>query len=318
MSGLSSLRSVVLLFMLSSASMNLWAQLPDYPAQKIAQHSWVIHGPLGLPSKANRGFMNNPAFVITQTGVVVIDPGSTLESGRMVLRQIRKQTRLPISHVLSTHVHGDHWLGNQAFAEAFPDAIFMAHSKMIKKAHDGEAARWVATMERLTEGLSKGTRAVIPSKVMDEGASFKTGGIRFRIHAPAMAHSDTDIMIEVVEDSIIFLGDNALVNRIGRMDDGSFRGNIAALDVALATKAKHFVPGHGSTADRQVAADYRNYLSTLYQRVAVLYEQGMADFEMKKDIVARLKKYHDWVGFKEEVGRHISLAVLEVEKAEFE
>ncbi len=318
MSSLSVLRVVLVFFMLSLGTISAWAQLPDYPAEKVAAHSWVIHGPLGLPSKANQGFMNNPGFVITKTGVVVIDPGSTLESGRMVLRQIRKLTRLPVSHVLSTHVHGDHWLGNQAFAEAFPDAIFMAHSKMIQKARDGEAARWVATMARLTEGLSKGTRAVIPSKVMDEGASFKSGGISFRIHAPPMAHSDTDIMIEVVEDSIIFLGDNALVNRIGRMDDGSFRGNIAALDVALATRVRHFVPGHGPTGTRQVAAGYLQYLSILYKQVGVLYEQGLADFEMKKEIVARLKKYHDWIGFKAEVGRHISLAVLEVEKAEFE
>ena len=306
------------LLLLSVASSRLWAQLPDFPAQKIAAHTWVIHGPLGLPSKANQGFMNNPGFIITQTGVVVIDPGSTVESGRMVLHQIRKQTRLPVTHVLGSHIHGDHWLGNQAFAEAFPDAKFMAHPLMIKKAREGAAEQWVATMERMTGGLSKGTRAVIPGKALDEGASFETGGIHFRIHAPPGAHSGNDIMIEVVEDGVIFLGDNALVNRIGRMDDGSFRGNIRALDAALATKAKHFVPGHGPSGDRQVAIAYKNYLSTLYQRVAVLYEEGLADFEMKKDIVARLEQYQDWVGFKEEVGRHISLAMLEVEKAEFE
>lgn len=313
------LRPFLWLFMLLSLiSANLWAALPDYPAKKVAEHTWVIHGPLGLPSKENQGFMNNPAFVISKVGVVVIDPGSTLESGRMVLRQIRKQTSLPVTHVLNSHIHGDHWLGNQAFAEAFPDVVFMAHPLMIKKAKAGEADLWVANMERLTEGLSKGTLAVIPGRAMENGTSFKSGGITFRMHSPPAAHSYTDMMIEVVEDSILFLGDNALVNRIGRMDDGSFRGNIAALDVALATGVKHFVPGHGPSGDRQVVTDYKKYLATLYQRVVVLYEEGLADFEMKKDIVARLAAYHDWSGFKEEVGRQISLAVLEVEKAEFE
>ncbi len=306
------------LFILYSVSSSLWAQLPDFPAKKIAPHTWVINGPLGFPSRANQGFMNNPAFVITRTGVVVIDPGSTLETGRMVLRQIRKQTPLPVTHVLNTHIHGDHWLANQAIAEAYPDAVFMAHPKMIKKARAGEAERWLASMLQLTEGLSKGTRAVIPTKAIDDGASFNSGGITFRIYAPPRAHSDTDIMIEVVEDSVLFLGDNAMVWRIGRMDDGSFRGNIAALTVALATGVKHYVPGHGPAGGRQVVIAYREYLSILYQRAAVLYEQGLADFEMKKDIVARLKAYQSWNGFDDEVGRHISLAVLEIEQAEFE
>ena len=310
--------TIYCLLILYSVSSNLWAQLPDFPAKKIAPHTWVINGPLGLPSKTNQGFMNNPAFVITRTGVVVIDPGSTLESGRMVLRQIRRQTPLPVTHVLNTHIHGDHWLGNQAFAEAFPDAIFMAHPKMIKKAREGEAARWLATMLRLTDGLSRGTKAVIPTKALADGSMFESGGITFRIYAPLRAHSDTDIMIEVVEDSVLFLGDNALVWRIGRMDDGSFRGNIAALKVALATGVKHYVPGHGPGGGRQVVIAYQQYLSILYQRVAVLYEQGLADFEMKKDVVDHLRAYQSWRGFNEEVGRHISLAVLEIEQAEFE
>jgi len=39
---------------------------------------------------------------------------------------------------------------------------------------------------------------------------------------------------------------------------------------------------------------------------------------MKDAVVAELGPYRDWPGFDEEVGRHISLAVLEAERAQFE
>jgi hypothetical protein len=53
-----------------------------YPAQQVSTGTYVIHGPQGVPSRENQSFMNNPAWVITQDGVVVIDPGSSVQTGR--------------------------------------------------------------------------------------------------------------------------------------------------------------------------------------------------------------------------------------------
>jgi len=39
---------------------------------------------------------------------------------------------------------------------------------------------------------------------------------------------------------------------------------------------------------------------------------------MKPKVKAALTKFHDWPGFEDELGKHISLAKLEIEKAEFE
>ena len=58
--------------------------------------------------------ITNPAFVIGADGVVVIDPGSSVQTGEMVLRQIGQVTGLPVVAVFNTHIHGDHWLANQA------------------------------------------------------------------------------------------------------------------------------------------------------------------------------------------------------------
>ena len=225
-------RIFIFLLFTATSSCTSAIDITGYPAQKIAAHTYVIHGPLGYPTVENKGFMNNPGFIVTDSGVVVIDPGSSTLSGQMVLSQIRKITNKPVTHVLSTHIHGDHWLGNQAFSEAYPKAVLMAHPKMIKQAKGGEAESWLKTMASLTKGITKDTKAIIPDKAINDRYQFKTGGMTFKIFAPDKAHSGTDVMIQVVEDSVVFLGDNVLNGRIARMDDATFRGSInACLDL---------------------------------------------------------------------------------------
>jgi glyoxylase-like metal-dependent hydrolase (beta-lactamase superfamily II) len=290
----------------------------DYPAEKISATTYVIHGPLGYPSVENQGFMNNPAFIVTDAGVVVIDPGSSVQAGRMVLKQIRQVTDKPVTHVFDTHVHGDHWLGNQAITDSFPDAVLIGHPAMIKRARDGEAQRWVSLMANATDNFTLGTEAVLPNKAVNEADSLSINGITFRIYAPGEAHSGTDIMIEYVEDSVLFTGDNVLHTRIARMDDGTFLGNSNACQVAIDIGAKYYVPGHGPTGDIGVPMGYKQYLDTLYAAATRYYDEGLSDFEMKASIIKMLEPYHEWVNFHDEVGKHISLAVLEVERRAFD
>jgi glyoxylase-like metal-dependent hydrolase (beta-lactamase superfamily II) len=304
---------IFFLAVLSTINAQAANEVRDYPLTKIAAHTYVIHGPLGYPSPENQGFMNNPGFVLTKDSVVVIDPGSSVQAGRMLLKQIKSVSKLPVSHVFNTHVHGDHWLGNQAIKEAYPKAKLMGHPEMIKKIKEGEGDVWVNMMDDLTKGYTKGTRSVPPEVVALDHTDIKVGGMTFRVHAPEKAHSHTDIMIEAVEESVVFLGDNVLNQTIARMVDGTFKGSIAACDRIAAIKAKHYVPGHGPTGDVSVVTHYRNYLATVFNDVKQQYDLGKSDFEMKDGIAAKLKHFANWDRFDIEFGKHISQAVLEVE-----
>ena len=62
--------------------------LDEQQAEKVSEHVYVIHGPLELPNESNEGFMNNPAFIIGEQGVVIVDPGSSVQVGEMVLGKI--------------------------------------------------------------------------------------------------------------------------------------------------------------------------------------------------------------------------------------
>lgn len=285
-----------------------------YPAQKVAASTWVIHGPQGLPSVKNQGFMNNPAWVVTKDSVVVIDPGSSVQAGRMVVAQIKKATRLPVTHVFNTHVHGDHWLGNHAILEAWPGATIIAHPDMIRVAKEGADAFWLKLMSDMTQGYTDGTRAEIPAVATADGQEFKIGGKTFRIHASNDAHSKTDDMIEVVEDRILFTGDNVLSRQVMNLRDGTFKGVMNATNRALAVNAETYVPGHGKSGDRKFVEEQKAWFGILLPEVRRLYNEGKSDFEMKPVLVEKLKAYKNWAEWDLNLGPQISLAILEVEQ----
>ena len=291
--------------------------LSAFETKKVAPHTYVIHGPLEMPNKENAGFMNNPAFIITDKSVIVIDPGSSVQVGRELVLRIKELTKNPITHVFDTHVHGDHWLANHGIKEAYPAAKFYAHPLMIEKAKAGEGDEWVKLMMTLTENATAGTEAIIPENALKDGQEIKIDGMTIKSHVGKKAHTVTDVMYEAVEDKVLFTGDNITYQRIPRMTDGSFVGNIAAAEYGLKLSIEVVVPGHGPTGGKEVISAYHKYLSTVYNTSKVLTEEGLDAFEMKSKVSEKLAEFTGWSGFEEQIGKHISQAVIEAEEADF-
>ncbi len=291
--------------------------IPVYPAQQLTANSWVIHGPKEPPNPKNQGFMNNPGIVLTSAGVVIVDPGASVQTGEMVLRVLKSITAQPVVGVFNTHIHGDHWLGNQAIVEAYPDVRIYAHPNMIAEAKDGEAESWVKLMDRLTEGATRGTHAVIANTAIDNGDSIRIGDADFRIYHVNPAHTKSDIIIEVVQEKLVFLGDNVTFERIPRMSDGTFKGNLAAIDMALATDANTWVPGHGPSGDKTLVLAYRNYLDGVYQAARQAFENNSDSSAVKAIAEETTANFVHWQGYEDELGRHGVQAYMEIEAAEF-
>ncbi|VAW73909.1 MBL-fold metallo-hydrolase superfamily, partial [hydrothermal vent metagenome] len=214
------MEKIFFVVILLSLSINAYSNeyFNRFTAEKINDDVYVIHGPRELPNAKNRGFMNNPAFIVADTSVVVIDPGTSHETGAMVLREIKKVTDKPVSHIFNTHIHGDHWLGNDIIQQRFAEVKIIADPRMIKKARSGVAQTWIERMQKMTEGATKGTKIAYPDTPVSGGEQIKVAGKTFAIHSAGIAHSNTDIMVEYVEGSTLFTGDNAAYQRILRMD----------------------------------------------------------------------------------------------------
>ena len=161
----------------------------DFPLTKISARVYVIHGPNEDPNKNNQGFINNPGFVLTSKGVVVVDPGSSLQVGRMLLAKIAGITPAPVIAVFNTHIHGDHWLGNQAIRDAYPNVVIYAHPTMMAQA-PGEGEVWLKRMLELTANATLGTRLAPPNMGLDHGDKLRLGDVHFRLYHVALAHND--------------------------------------------------------------------------------------------------------------------------------
>ena len=296
---------------------NRAAPIPDYPVDKITQNIWVIHGPKEFPNPDNQGFMNNPGLILTSAGIVIIDPGATVQTGEMVLRALKNISDKPVVAVFNTHIHGDHWLGNQAIIAAWPDIKIYAHPAMIAEAKAGAADEWVNLMSTMTQGASKGTVAVLPNTSIDNADTIKIGDTHFRIYHNGQAHTKTDIMIEVTEEKTLFLGDNVTYERIPRMSDGSFKGSLAAIELALASPAKFFVPGHGPSGDQSRVLSYRDYLNGVVAAAREAFENNQDSSEVKALALANTLAQKNWMGYADEIGRHGVQAYAEIEAAEF-
>lgn len=153
---------------------------------------------------------------------------------------------------------------------------------------------------------------------MNDGDVIEIGDTQFRVHHTGPAHTDNDIMIEIVDQKALFTDDVVRNAMLGIMEfDASFVGNIAAVDAIIKKKFKYYIPVHGRVGGIEIALDYRTYLDTLLSTVRTLYAEQLADYEMKPAVIDAVSAYSNWAGFDLRLGPHVSRAYLEIEAEEF-
>lgn len=290
---------------------------PNVQPKKIGTYTYVLeHGPHDEDQSVSHGFHNNPGFVLTNEGVVVIDTGSSYEIGKMILRKIASVTSKPITHIFTTHFHGDHWLANQALVEAYPNVRTIAHPNLITLLNAGEDKFWLDLFSKRYGDDFAGTKAVIPTTAA-ENRNYKIGGITLQVMLFDKAHTATDLMVNVVEEGVLFTGDIINNEHFSFMGHGNFKGAYEATLKALAVKPKHVVVGHGRSGKVDLIHEFSHIYQKLRNLVSKYYEQGLMDYEMKPKILAAFEQYKHWSGFDNQIGRYISQLNTEVENEAF-
>lgn len=295
--------------------------MPDLPIRQLSPHVACIESPDGFPTPENQGMMANITFVIGAKGVVVVDSGGSVQIGEMAIRQLRAMTDRPVVGVINTHYHGDHWLGNHAFAEAYGAGLpLYAHPDCRVAMEGAEGAYWLSSMLTWTRQATAGTRIVTPNRSLVHGDTLSLGDVTLRIHHYGKAHTPCDLSVEVVEDGVMCVGDVLMDRRIANIEDGSYLGSFETMDKLIAnSRTTLWLPGHGVPGPG-VMAWQRELFEGIYQSCVTAVQAGNPLEEAKalalKDprVASRAAETRGWDS---NIGKYVSLAYLEAEQANF-
>ncbi len=250
---------------------------------QVSAHVYYFGGESGMASAANKGFMSNAGFVVTNQGVVVFDALGTPALGQAMLAGIATVTDQPVTRVIVSHYHADHIYGLQAFKNA--GAEIWAHTKGQGYLHSDVAQeRLEQRRADLAAWVDENTRLMPADRWLDfaDGKTirFTMGGMHFQIIDVSGAHSHEDIMMFVEGEKVLLAGDLYFTGRIPFVGDADSKAWLAALGSMLDVEPLVVVPGHGasSTNTRQDMALTRDYLEFLRKEMGAAVED-MTGFE---------------------------------------
>ena len=217
--------------------------------------------------------------MVTEEGVVLIDPGATHQGAQMIHDTVRAITEKPIKVVINTGGQDHRWLGNGYFK------ALGAHIIANEKAVTDQKARLQDQLFRLIggDGLT-GTEAVYADETFADQKMLMIGDTRIEIYHAGHAHTPGDCFVWLPDNKIMFSGDIVYTDRLlGIGPQSAHRSWIAAFEAMAAKQPEIVVGGHGRPADLAKArSDSYDYLVFLRKTVQAFMDEGHGMEEIGK------------------------------------
>jgi glyoxylase-like metal-dependent hydrolase (beta-lactamase superfamily II) len=125
------MRAALTLFALAACA----AQAAPYPFSfgtvKVAEGIYAFVEPPGHAIVSG-----NSTLIVGDDAALVVDTGHHPALTRRMVAEVRRLTSKPVRYVVNTHWHNDHVAGNAIYAEAFPEARFIAQAFTAKALGD--------------------------------------------------------------------------------------------------------------------------------------------------------------------------------------
>jgi len=100
----------------------------SFNLEEVADKIYVHFGLQEDANKINKGDISNIGFIVGDKSILVIDTGGTPSIGEALYKKINDISDLPISYIVITHSHPDHYFGTNVFINGSADII--GHSKL--------------------------------------------------------------------------------------------------------------------------------------------------------------------------------------------
>jgi len=260
---------------------------------QVNEKVYCFFGKPEVMNTINNGNMVNSCFIDAGESWLVTDSGPSYLYAQEAHRLVRQIKDMPVSYVINTHVHDDHWLGNNYFLSVGATILGSTEFKYLLNTH--EIPRMA---RRISPEAYSSTVPAIPTILIDKDEEIHVNEMKVKIfHVDHKAHTKGDLFVYIPEIRTLFAGDLIFNERLPSLRDGEINGWIETLE-----KIKHIHPltligGHGRLTDFSAIEMTYAYLSKLKQKVKeIIKKEGEIDEAVA---LVRLPKYSQMAFYKE-------------------
>ncbi len=245
--------------------------MPDFT--EVAPRAWVGH----------YDWMRvNITLIGGSDGLVMVDTHGSQRQARIVaddLRRLRVSTGAgPLTALVNTHHHWDHWFGNDVFLTEYGDvpvhATEFALETMVASGgrHDEHLADHPRAEEINETTLRPATRGFSSAVALD------LGDRAVELIHPGRGHTAGDLVVRVPDADVIIGGDLVEESDKPFVGDDSYPLEwplTLDLVLGLMTERTVMVPGHGAVVDLAFVQEQRTELGIIAETIRDLAGRGV-------------------------------------------
>ena len=258
------MRPITLLCLLAFSGAPVLAQ--DFETTRIAD------GVYQFRFQSHNGFL-----VVTDGGVVAVDPISTQAASHFAAEIERVAPGARLRAVVYSHDHADHATGARALMDAFGERVPVI-------AQDNAAARLA----------NAGPDLPAPDVTFTDRMTLHFGGRAIELHYLGKSHSDNMLVVLVPDVRVAFAVDFVSNDRVGYRDlpDYYFPDFYGALERLMTLEFDTIVFGHGPPGDPAAVQRQGRYYGALRAAVQQAIDNGWTEDEAAERV--RLPQYESW------------------------
>lgn len=233
---------------------------------------WSAIGATAPPDYENSGHNNNYSFVITGSGVVVVNSGSYLLA-KALHDEIKAITDQPVRLVINENGQGHAMLGNGYWRDQ--NITVLAHADAaVEFERSGYGS--LANLKLIAKEKSAESRVQPPSETMTDSLTVEFGDKRIEVMWLGTSHSTGDVVVWLPDERLVIAGDMAFHERLLPIfEDADTLAWLDSWERFEALEALYVIPGHGHPTNMDQVRRYtRDYLLFIRGEVQKLLDDG--------------------------------------------
>ena len=285
-------------------------QCNSFEVDEIDTGIFVHYGKQEENSPINKGDIANIGFIVGNKSVMVIDTGGTPRIGKMLLDSIRKISQLPITHIVITHGHPDHFLGVSAFDKT--EAKIVGHERLNRSIEANFNFYKQLQISTTLDPSLKNSKEFLIDKVVkvNEEKIIDLGQRKIVIKAWKSGHTDNDLTIYDLKTKTLWT-ENIFNERVPsvRASIIGWLNNLKALEKLEIDK---IVPGHGPVKSKEDSLrPMINYFNRIIKEVRDFHSTNRTLIDAQNLIANQNEE--NWLLYENYNASNVSRAFTELE-----